>query len=68
MLAATERGLGTVYLSAYRNEDPELELEIAALLELAADLRPVALIPLGYPAESPEPKELRSLEGMVEYV
>ena len=68
MLAATSRGLGTVYLSAYRDEDPGLAREIALLLELSDDTLPIALIPLGFPADEPAPKELRPLAGMVTYV
>ena len=65
MLAATARGLGTVYLSAYRDEDPELAREVTSLLELPDDTFPVALIPLGFAAEEPSPKNLRPLSEMV---
>jgi len=67
MLAATARGLGSVYLSAYRDQDPDLAREITALLELSEDTLPVALIPLGFADEKPSAKELRPLSGMVTY-
>ena len=68
MLEATDRGLGSVYLSAYRSSDPELAREIAAALELSEEIEPIVLIPLGYPAEMPPPKDLRPLGEMVQYV
>lgn len=68
MLAASDRGLGSVYLSAYRSSDPELARAIAAALELSEEIEPIALIPLGYPAEMPAPKDLRPLGEMVQYV
>ncbi len=68
MLAATSRGLGSVYLSAYRDEDPGLAREISEVLELPEDVEPIALIPLGYPAEVPAPRQLRPLKDLVRYV
>lgn len=68
MLAATARGLGSVYLSAYRDQDPDLAREISALLELPDEILPIALIPLGFADEKPPPKKLRPLSRMVTYV
>lgn len=68
MLAATSRGLGSVYLSASRAEDPNLEADISELLGLSSDTIPVSIIPIGYPAEEPCAKELRPLSEMVENV
>ena len=69
MLAATARGLGTVYLSAYRDsDDRRLQERIASLLDLPSETEPISLIPLGYPAESPDEKSLRPLAEMVRYV
>jgi nitroreductase len=67
MLAATDRGLGSVYLSAYRSSDPDLAREIATVLELSEEIEPIALIPLGYPAEKPLRKDLRPFREMVQY-
>jgi nitroreductase len=68
MLAATSRGLGSVYLSAYRDQDPDLSREISEVLELPQDVEPIALIPLGYAAETPAPRELRPLQDLIRYV
>jgi nitroreductase len=65
MLAATSRGLATVYLSAYRQDAPQLQEEVRRLLQLPEDVMPVTLLPLGRAAETPAPKTLRPLEEMV---
>jgi nitroreductase len=65
ILAAQDRGLGSVYLTAYRGDDPELAREIRAALGLADGLEAIAIVPLGYPAEAPEPKPLQPLEEIV---
>jgi len=68
MLAASARGLGSVYLSAYRDGDPQLQQQIGGLLGLSAGIEPISLIPLGYPAETPPAKTLRPLQSMIDYV
>ena len=69
MLAATARGLGSVYLSAYRDsDDRRLQNQIASLLDRPADIEPISLIPLGFPAESPQAKTLRPLAEMIRHV
>lgn len=65
MLAAHARGLGTVYMSAYKAGDSGVSDEIRALLKIPAKLFPVTLIPLGYPDENPEPKKLKPLDEMI---
>ncbi len=65
MLAAWELGLGSVFLSAYQPSDPGLAHAIATLLGLPDGIEPVALVPLGFPAESPTPKALRALSDIV---
>jgi len=47
MLAAWEMGLGTVWVGAFREE------EVVKALAIPKDLRPVALVPVGYPARIP---------------
>ncbi len=49
MLAAQEQGLGTVWVGAFN------EFEVFAILELPEYLRPIAIIPVGYPAKMPRP-------------
>lgn len=65
LLAACEQGLGGVFLTAYQNDDPGLAAEIGGLLCLPASVEPVALVPLGVPAEEPPAKEFRPLQEIV---
>jgi nitroreductase len=47
MLVAHEKGLGTCWVGAFR------EKEVSEILHLPHHLRPVALVPVGYPAKAP---------------
>ncbi len=47
MLVAYEAGLGSVWVGAFHEE------EVSKILELTGNLRPVALVPLGYPSSLP---------------
>ena len=67
MLAACEQGVGSVFLAAYQPDDPALARGIAALLGLPEGIEPVALVPLGFAAEAPPPKELRALADVVHH-
>lgn len=67
LLAAHERGLSGLYLSAYQRDDPALALEIGRLLDLPPEIEPVTLVPLGYPAEDPPPKTMRSITTLVHH-
>ena len=67
MLAAYSRGLGSVYLSAYRRGDPRLSDEIRQTLGIPQHTDPITIVPLGYPNEIPEPKMVTSLEDMISY-
>ncbi len=49
MLSAHAMGLGTVWVGAFH------EFEVIDILDLADNLRPIAIIPVGYPAKIPEP-------------
>jgi nitroreductase len=67
LLAAHSRGLGAVYLSAYRAGQPRLASEIKRLLNAPRRLRPITMIPLGRPAEHPPAKELRQLQEILHF-
>jgi nitroreductase len=67
MLGAHSRGLGSVYLSAYRTGDPGISQEVRQVLNIPQNIDPITIIPLGYPDEIPEPKMLRSLEEVTCY-
>lgn len=57
-LAATALGLATCWIGAYREED------VARLLGLRAGLRPVAILPLGWPNETPARLPRRALSDL----
>lgn len=62
MLAATALGLACVWVGAFNEE------QVRDSLALGKDLRPVAILPVGYAGERPEPTPRRSLESLVHYV
>ena len=62
MLAAAALGLATVWVGAFQ------EQAVSAALNLPAALRPVALLPLGYAAETVEPRARRPLKDIVHHV
>lgn len=61
VLAATNRGLGTCWMGRLDNDT------IKKTLAIPETIRVVAITPLGYPDEEPEPKERKSLPEMVHY-
>ena len=60
VLAATELGLGTCWIAAF---DPAAAREV---LDLPADLEPIAFTPLGYPADKPRSKARKPLSDLVQ--
>ena len=60
-LQAVEEGLGTCWVCAFDAD------QVAELLNLPAGVRPVALLPLGYPKEAPEARPRKQLEEVVCY-
>lgn len=57
-LAATEIGLGSVWVGAFDTE------AVRRALSCPPELEPVALLPLGFPAEEPPPQTRKSLEDL----
>lgn len=56
VLAATSLGLGTCWVRAF---EPE---KVAEILRLPPQCPPLALLPLGYPAEDPRPRSRKTRE------
>ncbi len=54
LLAANALGLGTVWTAAY---DDEREKLVREYVGLPSNIRPLCVIPVGHPAEFPEPKD-----------
>ncbi|MBC7131114.1 nitroreductase family protein [Candidatus Bathyarchaeota archaeon] len=60
-LAAYSMGLGTCWVGAFREE------EVRHILGIPQGIRPVAIIPVGYPAEKPIYPGRRPLESIIHY-
>ena len=60
-LAAYEQGLGTVIMGIFD------EAKAASLLEVPEERELVALIPIGYPAESPAAHKRKSVEELLSF-
>mgnify|MGYP000611816527 CR=1 FL=1 len=61
MLAATSLGLGSCWVGAFDEEEVKRVLGIK-------DLKPIAILPIGYPAEKPYVTGRRSLKDLVHEV
>ena len=65
MLAAHGKGLGSVFMTAYRDGEPAVTAQISDLLAIPASAKPMILLPLGYPDELPAEKKLKPIEDIV---
>jgi nitroreductase len=61
-LAVTALGLASVWVGAFDDG------AAARALDLPIDIQPVALLPIGYPAETPKPLPRRPLAEMIRHV
>lgn len=61
LLAAQELGLATCWVGAFR------EKEVAKAVKAPRNLRPVAIVPVGHPAERPVAPPKRSVNEIVHY-
>jgi nitroreductase len=59
MLAATALGLASVWVGAFDDKG------VSQVIGVGQDLRPVAILPIGYAAESPDPKNRRDIGDIV---
>lgn len=60
-LEATEEGLGTCWIGAFSQE------KVKKVLEIPERYKVVVLLPLGFPADTPEPKSRKNIEEIVCY-
>jgi nitroreductase len=61
ILTAAELGLGTCWLGNFSND------KVKRLLGIPDDSDVIAVTPLGYPGESPDPRPRRPIEEVVSY-
>jgi len=59
LLTATALGLGSCWVGAFNEE------EVRKVIKAPREIRPVAIIPIGYPAESPAPRPRRPLNEVI---
>lgn len=62
MLVAYSLGLGSVWVGAFREGD------VYTILDLPDHLRPIAMVPVGYPAEEPYPPSRVKKENAITHV
>lgn len=62
LLSAQKLGLGTCWVGAFD------EKEVAKILKLPKNLRPIVIVPIGYPAEKPKPPPRVSKEKAIEFI
>lgn len=62
LLVASENGLGTVWVGAFRED------EVAKILGLSAHLRPVVIVPVGYPSRIPKAPPRVSADKAVTFI
>ncbi len=61
LLLAYSLGLGTCWVGAFREE------KVREILNIPEGIRPVAIIPVGYPAEKPSPQSRKPINLIVHY-
>lgn len=61
LLTAYSLGLGTCWIGAFTEE------EARKILRIPEGIRPVAIVPIGYPAEAPLPRNRRPIDQTVHY-
>lgn len=61
VLAAAAEGLGTCWIGAFYEE------EVKKILNIPPEVRVVALLPLGYPDESPHPRPRKEIGEIVAF-
>lgn len=61
LLAACALGLGTCWVGAFH------ENEVAKVINTPRNVRPIAIIPVGHPAEKPRARPKRSISEIVHY-
>jgi nitroreductase len=62
LLSATTAGLGTCWIGAFD------EKKAQSCLNLESNLRPVAIIPVGYPNESPHPPHRDEIDSVSHWI
>jgi nitroreductase len=69
LLAAHELGAGSVYVTGFKKEKPEIEKQIKEKFGMPENIVPIAILPVGYPDPSEEmhKKEVMDAEKRTHY-
>ncbi|MEM1537452.1 MAG: nitroreductase family protein [Candidatus Nezhaarchaeales archaeon] len=59
LLAVHALGLGACWIGAFHED------EVSSILRIPRGVRPIAIIPIGYPAEHPRPPERRPVKDVI---
>ena len=59
LLTATANGLGSCWIGAFD------EVKVAEVIKVPRGVRPIAIVPVGYPAETPRPPPRRRLRDVI---
>jgi nitroreductase len=62
LLVAHNKGLGSVWIGGFSEE------EVINILNLPPNLRPVAIVPIGYPAFTPSPPKRMVTEEFITFI
>jgi nitroreductase len=62
MILATSEGLGSCWVGAFD------EVEVSKILNLPKNERPIAIVPIGFPAKSPSPPERESISELIKEI
>lgn len=65
LLAAANHGLAGVYMSASKAGTPDVADEIRAILGIPEGIDPITIVPIGYPGDVAEPKNVISADEVV---
>jgi len=67
LLASHSVGLGACWVAVYDPHNPNSERHVRDVLEVPPHLRIIAIVPIGYPNEKAQPRNLRELKKILHF-
>jgi nitroreductase len=65
LLAIHAYGLGSCWTFIKDFDDPDVEKKVKKLLNIPADIEVICILPIGYPDQKPEKRELKKQKDIV---